>query len=133
MAVSFWLLPTRIKAHSFNSFCRSTRRWALPVLRYQTEHRCHHCRRRWILLVCHRAPKSPAGWAPEQRIASLGRLRSQLCHILRSELRSLAAEACGDVVGHIRDLLVGISIAERGHRDSALRRKPSGPGDHDLG
>src|SRR5260370_25664866 len=62
----------------------------------------------------------------------LRRLLAQLSHILRRELRCLAAEARGHVIGNRRDLGVGIGIAERTHRDRGLLRMPPGSGNHDL-
>src|SRR5258708_5865263 len=68
----------------------------------------------------------------DTRWRSFGRLLPQLRHVLGGKLRSLAAEACADVIGDRRDLVVGISVAECRHRDRAFRRMPLGPGDHDL-
>src|SRR6266850_4158190 len=73
---------------------------------------------------------------PTARLAtrrrSFGRLLPQLGHVLGGKLRSFAAEARGDVVGHGRNLGIGVGVAERRHRDGILWRMSLGPGNHDL-
>src|ERR1700687_4967448 len=98
-----------------------------------------HARGMTVVELARRSPPPHLpreGWhgasAPRRRLL-LRRLLSQLCYILRGELRSLAAEARGDGVGDRGDLDIGIGVAERGHRDSVLWRLPPGPGNHDLG
>src|SRR5712671_3695088 len=70
--------------------------------------------------------------ATGHRRRSFGRLLPQLGHVLGGKLRSFAAEARGDVVGHGRNLGIGVGVAERRHRDGILWRMSLGPGNHDL-
>src|ERR1700753_3636692 len=47
-------------------------------------------------------------------------LLAQRHNVLGGQLGTLGAEAGGDVIGHCRDLVVGIGVAEGGHEDVAL-------------
>jgi hypothetical protein len=62
----------------------------------------------------------------------LRRLLAQLRHVLRGEVRWLAAEARGDVIGERGDFRIGIGIAERRHRDGVGWGVPLGSVKHDL-
>jgi hypothetical protein len=62
----------------------------------------------------------------------LRHLLAQLGDITRGEARALGAETRGDIVGHRRDLVVGIGVAEGRHRERAVRRQSRGPPQHDL-
>src|SRR5258708_39089593 len=59
---------------------------------------------------------SGQNWQPSTR-----RLVPQLRHVLRGDFRRLAAEARGHVIGHGRDLDVGIDAAEGRHRSDIAR------------
>src|SRR5882724_12906480 len=66
-------------------------------------------------------------------LRSLRGLFPERRHVLCGDLSRFAAEACGDVIGHGRNLDIGIGVAERWHRDRTLRRLSLGSGNHDLG
>src|ERR1700739_4306383 len=50
----------------------------------------------------------------------LGRLLSQIGYIAACQLRAFGAKTSGDVIGHGRDVVVGIALAEGRHEDLAL-------------
>ena len=64
--------------------------------------------------------------------AKADKLQQQLRHVMRGDLRCLAAEARGNVIGKRCDFRIGIGAAKRRHRDGILRRQPPGAGKHHL-